>query len=54
MPAQRLTLNLEAGLGYLFAHHQELSATGFYFSDYRGEAGQSYSGASLAYILRWL
>ena len=54
MPAQRLTVSVEAGLGYLFLRHQELSAGGFYFSDYRGEAGQHYSGASLSYILRWL
>jgi hypothetical protein len=54
LPAQRLTLSLQAGLGYLFLHHQELSAAGFYYSDYRGEAGQHYGGASLTYTLRWL
>jgi tetratricopeptide (TPR) repeat protein len=53
-PAQRLTLSVEAGLGYMFVHHQELSATGFYYSDYRGEAGQHYGGAALSYTLRWL
>jgi hypothetical protein len=54
LPAQRLTLSLQAGLGYLFLHHQELSAAGFYYSDYRGETGQHYGGASLTYTLRWL
>ena len=54
MPAQRLTFSLEAGLGFLFLHHQELSAAGFFYSDYRGEAGQHYGGASLSYTLRWL
>ena len=54
MPAQRLTFSLEAGAGFLFTHHQELSAAGFYYSDYRGEAGQRYTGASLSYTLRWL
>jgi Tetratricopeptide repeat len=54
MPAQRLTYSLDAGLGFLFLRHQELSASGFYYSDYRGETGQQYSGASLSYTLRWL
>jgi hypothetical protein len=54
LPAQRLTLSFQAGLGYLFLHHQELSASSFFYSDYRGEAGQHYGGASLTYTLRWL
>jgi hypothetical protein len=54
MPAQRLTFSLEAGLGFLFLQHQELSAAGFYYSDYHGEAGQRYTGAQLSYTLRWL
>ena len=54
MPAQRLTFSVEAGIGLLFVRHQELSAAGFYYSDYRGEAGQHFGGASLSYTLRWL
>jgi hypothetical protein len=54
MPAQRLTYSLEAGLGFLFARHQELSGRGFYYRDFGGETGQRYGGASLSYTLRWL
>jgi tetratricopeptide (TPR) repeat protein len=54
MPAQKLTFSLEAGMGFLFLRHQELSAAGFFYSDYRGETGQRYTGASLSYTLRWL
>ncbi len=54
MPAQRLTFSFEAGLGLLFLQHQELSAAGFYYTDYHGESGQRYTGASLSYTLRWL
>ena len=45
MPAQRLTFSFEAGLGFLFLQHQELSAAGFYYTDYHGESGQRYTGA---------
>jgi hypothetical protein len=54
MPAQRLTYNVDAGLGFLFARHQEVAARGFYYSDFAGEPGQHYGGASLSYTLRWL
>jgi tetratricopeptide (TPR) repeat protein len=54
MPAQRLTYSLDAGLGYLFARHQELAATGFYRTDQGGLIGQRYAGFSLNYALRWL
>ena len=54
MPAQRLTYSLDAGLGYLFARHQELAATGFYRTDQGGLIGQRYAGFSLHYALRWL
>jgi len=54
MPAQKLSFSVEAGMGFLFQQHQELSAAGFFYSDYRGESGQRYTGASLSYTLRWL
>jgi tetratricopeptide (TPR) repeat protein len=54
MPAQRLTYSFEGGLGYLFARHQEIAATGFYRSDQGGLIGQRYAGLSLLYALRWL
>jgi hypothetical protein len=54
MPAQRLTYSVDAGLGYLFARHQELAATGFYRTDQGGLIGQRYAGFSLNYALRWL
>ena len=53
MPAQTLTYSFDGGLGYLFAHHQELAATGFYRNDQGGEVGQRYMGLSLRYALRW-
>jgi hypothetical protein len=54
MPAQTVTYSLDGGLGYLFARHQELSATGFYRNDQGGHVGQQYTGVSLRYTLRWL
>ncbi len=54
MPAQTITYSLDGGLGYLFARHQELAATGFYRNDQGGHVGQQYTGVSLRYTLRWL
>lgn len=53
MPADTITYSLDAGLGYLFARHQELAATGFYRNDQGGQVGQRYTGLSLHYALRW-
>jgi hypothetical protein len=54
MPADRVTYSLDGGLGYLFARHQELAATGFFRSDQGGQVGQRYMGMSLLYALRWM
>ena len=54
IPAQTMTYSLDGGLGYLFARHQELAATGFYHNDQGGHVGQQYTGVSLRYTLRWL
>jgi tetratricopeptide (TPR) repeat protein len=53
MPAQTITYSFDAGMGYLFARHQELAATGFYRNDQGGQVGQRYLGLSLHYALRW-
>jgi tetratricopeptide (TPR) repeat protein len=53
MPAETITYSFDAGMGYLFAHHQELAATGFYRNDQGGQVGQQYMGLSLHYALRW-
>ncbi len=53
MPAQTITYSVDGGMGYLFAHHQELAATGFYRNDQGGQVGQRYVGLSLHYALRW-
>jgi hypothetical protein len=53
MPAETITYSLDGGMGYLFAHHQELAATGFYRNDQGGQVGQHYLGLSLHYALRW-
>jgi hypothetical protein len=53
MPAETITYSLDAGLGYLFARHQELAAMGFYRNDQGGQVGQRYTGLSLHYALRW-
>jgi tetratricopeptide (TPR) repeat protein len=52
-PSQRPSYATDVAVGLVFARHQELSARGFYFSDFRNAAGESFWGASLNYTLRW-
>ena len=52
-PARKPSYTVHAGLGLVFAQHQELSLSGFYFTDLRSAAGERYAGATLYYTLRW-
>jgi tetratricopeptide (TPR) repeat protein len=52
-PASRASYSLEAGLGLVFARHQELAVSGFYFTDVGSAPGERYAGATLNYTLRW-
>ena len=52
-PAQKMSYAAEAGLGLVFARHQEIAVTGFYFTDVGSSVGDRYAGASLNYTLRW-
>lgn len=53
-PAKKLTYAFETGLGVLLTRYQELSASGFYYTDRGGEAGQKFAGVTVKYTLRWL
>ncbi len=52
-PARKASYAVHAGLGLVFAQHQELALTGFYYTDLRSAAGERYAGANLNYTLRW-
>ncbi len=52
-PAKKMSYAAEAGLGLVFARHQEIAVTGYYFTDVGSAAGDRYAGASLNYTLRW-
>jgi hypothetical protein len=52
-PAAKAAYSLEAGLGLVFARHQELAVSGFYFTDVGSAPGERYAGATLNYTLRW-
>jgi tetratricopeptide (TPR) repeat protein len=52
-PARKPSYTVHLGLGLVFAQHQELALSAFYFSDLRSAAGERYAGASLNYTLRW-
>jgi tetratricopeptide (TPR) repeat protein len=52
-PARTTTFAVEAALGLVLAHHQEVAAAAFYYRDRGGEPGQQYRGATLKYTLRW-
>jgi hypothetical protein len=52
-PARKPSYAVTAGVGLVFAQHQELAVSGFYFTDLRSAAGERYAGASLNYTLRW-
>ena len=52
-PAKKPSYALTAGLGLVFAQHQELALSGFYYTDRRSAAGERWAGATLNYTLRW-
>jgi hypothetical protein len=52
-PARKPSYTVTAGLGLVFAQHQELAVSGFYYTDLRSTAGERYSGATLNYTFRW-
>jgi tetratricopeptide (TPR) repeat protein len=52
-PTKKMSYAAEAGLGLVFARHQEIAVTGYYFTDVGSAAGDRYAGASLNYTLRW-
>jgi hypothetical protein len=52
-PAGKTTFAVEGALGLVFAHHQELAVSGFYYADRGGERGQQFTGTSARYTVRW-
>jgi hypothetical protein len=40
-------------VGVVFARHQEISAEGFYYSDFGNRAGEDFWGGTVNYTLRW-
>jgi tetratricopeptide (TPR) repeat protein len=52
-PSERPSYAADGALGLVFARHQELSLHGFYYSDFRNAAGESFWGGSVNYTLRW-
>jgi tetratricopeptide (TPR) repeat protein len=52
-PAAKLSYSVQAGLGLVFAQHQELALSGFYSTDRRSAAGERWASATLNYTLRW-
>jgi tetratricopeptide (TPR) repeat protein len=52
-PAAKMSYSAEAGLGLVFARHQEIAVTGYYYTAVGSSTGDRYAGASLNYTLRW-
>ena len=52
-PSEKPSYAVDAAVGVVFARHQELSAHGFYYSDFRNAGGESFWGGSVNYTLRW-
>jgi tetratricopeptide (TPR) repeat protein len=52
-PSERPSYAADGAVGLVFARHQELSLRGFYYSDFRNAAGESFWGGSVNYTLRW-